>query len=155
MTHAAEPETPVTDQPNSFDEQAARSRTHVLVATEDEPFLWSVFEGFKGLSRIRVTSCSSVRQTLQICTWDPPGVIIMDLTLLAEEPMALVSLASIAEPNTHIIGLTNRPVQDIGARFGEARLTFLEKPVDVHDLLLLLKLETTARTKALESPYLY
>ena len=32
------------------------------------------------------------------------------------------------------------PVFEIGARFGNARLTFLQKPVSAHDLLLLLRL---------------
>ena len=40
-----------------------------------------------------------------------------------------------------IVALTAYPVFEIGARFGNARLTFLQKPVSAHDLLLLLRLQ--------------
>ena len=62
------------------------------------------------------------------------------MTLLDHEPMDLITLANLSNCETHIVALTEHPVFEIGARFGKARLTFLQKPVSAHDLLLLLRL---------------
>jgi len=123
-------------------EGMASQRTHVLVATEDDDFQWSVFEGLKGHDGLRVTGCPSVRQTRQICFSDPPDVIVVDLELLANEPLALVSLATCAPATTHIVGLTESPVDNVGSRFGDSRVSFLQKPVDVGDLVFLMALDS-------------
>ena len=114
---------------------------HVVVATREEDFLWAVFDGFAELPSVRVTGCSTIPQTRQICAADPPGFLVIDMSLLEHEPMALMTLANLSNFETHIIALTEHPVFEIGARFGQARLTFMQKPVSAHDLLLLLRLK--------------
>lgn len=114
---------------------------HVVVATHDEEFMWSVFDGFSEMSSIRVTGCSSLAQTQQICGTDPPGFLVIDMLMVENEPMALMTIANLSGYATHIIALTEHPVFEIGARFGDARLTFMQKPISAHDLLLLLRLK--------------
>jgi len=113
---------------------------HIVVATREEDFLWSVFDGFNELPTVRVTGCSTLPQTRQICAADPPGFLIIDMALLEHEPMGLITLANLSDCQSHIVGITDHPVFEIGARFGQARLTFLQKPVSAHDLILLLRL---------------
>lgn len=113
---------------------------HLVVATREEELLWSVFDGFCELSTVRVTGCSTLPQTRQICAADPPSYLIIDMSLLEHEPMDLITLANLSDSRCHIVALTSHPVFEIGARFGKARLTFLQKPVSAHDLLLLLRL---------------
>jgi DNA-binding NtrC family response regulator len=113
---------------------------HLVVATREEELLWSVFDGFCELSTVRVTGCSTLPQTRQICAADPPSYLIIDMSLLEHEPMDLITLANLSDSRCHIVALTSHPVFEIGARFGRARLTFLQKPVSAHDLLLLLRL---------------
>ena len=113
---------------------------HVVVSTREEELLWAVFDGFSELPTVRVTGCSTLPQTRQICAADPPGYLIIDMTLLDHEPMDLITLANLSNCESHIVALTDHPVFEIGARFGKARLTFLQKPVSAHDLLLLLRL---------------
>ena len=113
---------------------------HVVVATREEDLLWAVFDGFCELPTVRVTGCSTLPQTRQICAADPPTYLIIDVELLEHEPMDLITLANLSDSQCHIVALTKHPVFEIGARFGNARLTFLQKPVSAHDLLLLLRL---------------
>jgi hypothetical protein len=113
---------------------------HVVVSTREEELLWAVFDGFSELPTVRVTGCSTLPQTRQICAADPPSYLIIDMTLLDHEPMDLITLANLSNCQSHIVALTDHPVFEIGARFGKARLTFLQKPVSAHDLLLLLRL---------------
>lgn len=113
---------------------------HVVVATREEDLLWAVFDGFCELPTVRVTGCSTLPQTRQICAADPPTYLIIDVGLLDHEPMDLITLANLSDSQCHIVALTSHPVFEIGARFGNARLTFLQKPVSAHDLLLLLRL---------------
>lgn len=113
---------------------------HVVVATREEDLLWAVFDGFCELPTVRVTGCSTLPQTRQICAADPPTYLIIDVDLLEHEPMDLITLANLSNCQSHIVALTDHPVFEIGARFGKARLTFLQKPVSAHDLLLLLRL---------------
>jgi DNA-binding NtrC family response regulator len=119
---------------------AAPDMIHVVVATREEDLLWAVFDGFCELTTVRVTGCSTLPQTRQICAADPPSYLIIDVGLLEHEPMDLITLANLSDSQCHIVALTNHPVFEIGARFGNARLTFLQKPVSAHDLLLLLRL---------------
>ncbi len=116
-------------------------QAHVVVATREENFLWSVFDGFSELPTVRVTGCSTLPQTRQVCAADPPGFLIIDMALLENEPMGLITLANLSDCQTHIVGITDHPVFEIGARFGRARLTFMQKPVSPHDLILLLRLQ--------------
>ena len=113
---------------------------HVVVSTREEELLWAVFDGFSELPTVRVTGCSTLPQTRQICAADPPSYLIIDMTLLDHEPMDLITLANLSSCKSHIVALTDHPVFEIGARFAKARLTFLQKPVSAHDLLLLLRL---------------
>jgi hypothetical protein len=113
---------------------------HVVISTREEELLWAVFDGFSELSSVRVTGCSTLPQTRQICAADPPSYLIIDMDLLENEPMDLITLANLSDSRSHIVALTEHPVFEIGARFGKARLTFLQKPVSAHDLLLLLRL---------------
>ncbi|HSO23732.1 MAG TPA: hypothetical protein VLT81_12535 [Chondromyces sp.] len=119
---------------------ASPDMVHLVVATREEELLWSVFDGFCELSTVRVTGCSTLPQTRQICVADPPSYLIIDMSLLEHEPMDLITLANLSDSRCHIVALTSHPVFEIGARFGKARLTFLQKPVSAHDLLLLLRL---------------
>jgi len=122
------------------DPSAAPDMVHVVVATREEDLLWAVFDGFCELPTVRVTGCSTLPQTRQICAADPPSYLIIDVGLLEHEPMDLITLANLSDSQCHIVALTTHPVFEIGARFGNARLTFLQKPVSAHDLLLLLRL---------------
>ena len=122
------------------DPAAAPDMVHVVVATREEDLLWAVFDDFCGLPTVRVTGCSTLPQTRQICAADAPSYLIIDASLLEHEPMDLITLANLSDSQCHIVALTNHPVFEIGARFGNARLTFLQKPVSAHDLLLLLRL---------------
>jgi len=122
------------------DPASTQDMVHVVVATREEDLLWAVFDGFCELSTVRVTGCSTLPQTRQICAADPPTYLIIDVGLLEHEPMDLITLANLSDSQCHIVALTNHPVFEIGARFGNARLTFLQKPVSAHDLLLLLRL---------------
>jgi DNA-binding NtrC family response regulator len=135
-----------TEQTAAFEIEDLRDHTtsqdmvHVVVATREEDLLWAVFDGFCELPTVRVTGCSTLPQTRQICAADPPTYLIIDVGLLEHEPMDLITLANLSDSQCHIVALTNHPVFEIGARFGNARLTFLQKPVSAHDLLLLLRL---------------
>jgi len=122
------------------DPATTQDMVHVVVATREEDLLWAVFDGFCELPTVRVTGCSTLPQTRQICAADPPTYLIIDVGLLEHEPMDLITLANLSDSQCHIVALTNHPVFEIGARFGNARLTFLQKPVSAHDLLLLLRL---------------
>ena len=122
------------------DPSTTPNMVHVVVATREEDLLWAVFDGFCELPTVRVTGCSTLPQTRQICAADPPTYLIIDVDLLEHEPMDLITLANLADSQCHIVALTKHPVFEIGARFGNARLTFLQKPVSAHDLLLLLRL---------------
>ena len=121
------------------DPASAPEMVHVVISTREEELLWSVFAGFSELSTVRVTGCSTLPQTRQICAADPPAFLIIDMDLLDHDSMDLVTLANLSDCRTHIVALSNHPVFEIGARFGKARLTFLQKPVSAHDLLLLLR----------------
>jgi DNA-binding NtrC family response regulator len=122
------------------DPMSAPDMVHVVISTREEELLWAVFDGFSELSSVRVTGCSTLPQTRQICAADPPNYLIIDMALLENEPMDLITLANLSDCRSHIVALTDHPVFEIGARFGKARLTFLQKPVSAHDLLLLLRL---------------
>ena len=121
------------------DTASAAEMVHVVISTREEELLWSVFDGFSELSTVRVTGCSTLPQTRQICAADPPSFLIIDMDLLDHDSMDLVTLANLSDCRTHIVALSNHPVFEIGARFGRARLTFLQKPVSAHDLMLLLR----------------
>lgn len=114
---------------------------HVVVATLEQDITWGVFHAFERLTDVRVTGCTSMTQARYVCTVDPPHVVVLDMRLLADDPLGLVSLANTARPHTHIVALSDYPVFEVGARFGRARLTFLQKPVMNEDLELLLLLK--------------
>jgi hypothetical protein len=121
-------------------------RRHVVVVTEDEPFLWSTFASLGSDARMRVTGCSSVRETAQLCARYRPRAIVVDLAILQEEPAALASLASLVPVETHVIGLTTQPVSDFNSRVS-GRLTFLRKPVAPDELAFFLHLESVGRLR--------
>jgi DNA-binding NtrC family response regulator len=114
---------------------------HVVVATAEQDITWGVFHAFERLSEVRVTGCTSMTQARYVCTVDPPQVVVLDMRLLVDDPLGLVNLANTARPHTHIVALSDHPVFEVGARFGQARLTFLQKPVMAEDLELLLLLK--------------
>jgi len=114
---------------------------HVVVATGDQAITWGVFHAFEQRSGVRVTGCTSMTQTRCVCAVDPPQIVVLDMRLLADDPLGLVNLANTAPPHTHIVALSDHPVFEVGARFGKARLTFLQKPVTAEDLELLLMLK--------------
>ncbi len=114
---------------------------HVVVASSEEDLTWSVFNTFDECAQIRVTGCSSMLQARYVCSLDPPQVIVVDMRLLCDDPLGLVNLANTAPPHTHIVALSDHPVFEVGARFGRARLTFLQKPMASEDLELLLRLK--------------
>ena len=114
---------------------------HVVVATAEQAVTWGVFHAFEQLGQVRVTGCNSMTQARSVCAFDPPQVIVLDMRLLEEDPLGLVNLANTAPPHTHIVALSDHPVFEVGARFGKARLTFLQKPVAIEDLELLLLLK--------------
>jgi DNA-binding NtrC family response regulator len=113
---------------------------HVLVASAQEELTWSVFNSIGSLQDVRVTGCHSIAQARYVCALDPPQVIIVDMNVLSNDPLGLVTLANTAREHTHIVALSDHPVFEVGARFGRARLTFIQKPVSNEDLLLLLRL---------------
>ena len=121
---------------------------HVVVATLEPDLTWSVFHAFERQAEVRVTGCSSMTQARYVCTIDPPQVVVLDMRLLADDPLGLVNLANTARPHTHIVALSDSPVFEVGARFGQARLTFLQKPVSAHDLLLLLRVRIGGEDEA-------
>lgn len=114
---------------------------NVVVVSFDQDLVWSVFNTFAGMPDIRVTGCSTMTQARFVCSADPPGVVVIDMRILAEDPLGLVSLANTAKPHTHIVALSDHPVFEVGARFGKARLSFIQKPVAAQDLELLLRLK--------------
>jgi DNA-binding NtrC family response regulator len=114
---------------------------HVLVATEQHDVTWSVFNTFDQVDQVRVTGCTSMIQARFVCSHDPPQVVVVDMRLLEGDPLGLVNLANTANPHTHIVALSDHPVFEVGARFGRARLTFIQKPVVAQDLELLLRLK--------------
>jgi len=114
---------------------------HVVVATGEQDITWGVFRAFEQLSEVRVTGCTSMTQARHVCAADPPEVVVLDMRLLADDPLGLVNLANTAPAHTHIVALSDHPVFEVGARFGKARLTFLQKPVRAEDLELLLLLK--------------
>ncbi len=116
------------------------SPLHVVVATEHEDLTWSVFNALGALPEVRVTACRSAAQARYVCALDPPQIVIVDLQILEHDPLALVFLANTAREHTHIVALSDHPVFEVGARFGQVRLTFLQKPVAPDDLSLLLRL---------------
>ena len=93
---------------------------HVVVATREEELLWAVFDGFCELPTVRVTGCSTLPQTRQICAADPAAYLIIDMGLLEHEPMDLITLANLSDSRCHIVALTTHPVFEIGARSGSA-----------------------------------
>jgi DNA-binding NtrC family response regulator len=113
---------------------------HVVVATEHEDLTWSVFNAIGTLPQVRVTGCRTMTQTRYVCALDPPQVVIVDMEVLSNDPLGLVTLANTGREHTHIVALSDHPVFEVGARFGRARLTFIQKPVSCEDLVLLLRL---------------
>lgn len=113
---------------------------HVLVATEHQELTFAVFEALGALTEVRVTGCRDVAQTRYVCTLDPPRMVVLDMDILHQDPLALVNLANTARRHTHIVALSDHPVFEIGARFGQARLTFVQKPISPEDLVLLLRM---------------
>ena len=130
------------------DSASVPEMVHVVISTREEDLLWSVFDGFSELATVRVTGCSTLPQTRQVCAADPPSFLIIDMDLLDHDSMDLVTLANLSDYHTHIVALSNHPVFEIGARFGKARLTFLQKPVSAHDLLLLLRVRIGGEDEA-------
>lgn len=116
------------------------SPLHVVVATEHEDLTWAVFNALGALPEVRVTACRSAAQARYVCALDPPQIVIVDLQILEHDPLALVFLANTAREHTHIVALSDHPVFEVGARFGQVRLTFLQKPIAPDDLALLLRL---------------
>jgi hypothetical protein len=110
---------------------------HVLVATAEEPLQWTVFESFATHPRARVTACSTMGQCRQLCAADPPGVVILDLDLLGDEPSALTCFARLMRPDTHLIGLTGSSKDDEEANSELVGLTLLPKPVAQDSLIRL------------------
>ncbi len=119
---------------------AVPNHLHVLVASAEEDLTWSMFSALGGLSEVRVTGCRNMAQARYVCSLDPPQVVILDMEILRQDPLGLVTLANTAREHTHIVALSNHPVFEVGARFGRARLTFLQKPVSAEDLVLLMRL---------------
>jgi len=113
---------------------------HVLVATEHEDLTWSVFNALGTMPQVRVTGCRTIAQARYVCALDPPQVVIVDMPILRHDPLALVSIANTAKEHTHIVALSEHPVFEVGARFGRARLTFIQKPVSGEDLMLLMRM---------------
>ncbi len=113
---------------------------HVLVASEHQDLTFAIFEALRPLTEVRVTGCRDVAQTRYVCALDPPRVVVLDMDILHQDPLALVSLANTARRHTHIVALSDHPVFDVGARFGQARLSFVQKPACPEDLVLLLRL---------------
>jgi DNA-binding NtrC family response regulator len=130
------------------DSASVPEMVHVVISTREEELLWSVFDGFSELATVRVTGCSTLPQTRQVCAADPPSFLIIDMDLLDHDSMDLVTLANLSDCHTHIVALSRHPVFEIGARFGKARLTFLQKPVSAHDLLLLLRVRISTEDEA-------
>jgi DNA-binding NtrC family response regulator len=114
---------------------------HVVVASFDHDLVWSVFNTFEATPEVRVTGCSTMTQARFVCAADPPQVVVVDMRLLSEDPLGLVNLANTARAHTHIVALSDHPVFEVGARFGQARLSFIQKPVAAQDLDLLLRLK--------------
>jgi DNA-binding NtrC family response regulator len=114
---------------------------HVLVATDQQDLIWCVFNTFNQVDEVRVTGCSSMIQARHVCAVDPPQVVVIDMRLLSDDPLGLANLANSSNPHTHIVALSDHPVFEVGARFGKARLTFIQKPVVAQDLELLLRLK--------------
>jgi DNA-binding NtrC family response regulator len=138
----------MTDKNVAVDSHIARAKTvpadgprHVLVATGETDLTWSVFNTFDQIDEVRVTGCSTMTQARYVCSTDPPEVVVVDMRLLADDPLGLVNLANTASPLTHIVALSDHPVFEVGARFGQARLSFIQKPVSAQDLELLLRLK--------------
>ena len=113
---------------------------HVVVATEREELTWSVFNALGTMPQVRVTGCRTAAQARYVCALDAPQVIIIDMPILRHDPLALVSIANTIKDHTHIVALSEHPVFEVGARFGRARLTFMQKPVSGEDLVLLMRM---------------
>jgi DNA-binding LytR/AlgR family response regulator len=128
------------EQLDTQTQQPPSTPLHVVVATEQEELTWSVLNAFGALPEVRVTGCRSMAQTRYVCALDPPQVVIVDMDILANDPLGLVTLANTGREHTHIVALSEHPVFEVGARFGRARLTFIQKPVSSEDLVLLLRL---------------
>jgi hypothetical protein len=131
---------PSEQSPAAAELAGASLPLHVLVATAEQELAWTVFNAFDELSEVRVTGCTTMSQTRYVSVLDPPQVIVIDMQLLAQDPLGLVSLANTARPHTHIVALSDHPIFEVGARFGRVRLTFMQKPVLMQDLVLLLRL---------------
>ena len=114
---------------------SAEPPLHVVVASGEECLQWTVLESFATHPRARVTACSTVGQCRQLCAADPPGLVIVDLALLNEEPSALLCFASLMRPETRLIGLTCRPTKADGAPNGRAGLSLIPKPVAPDSLI--------------------
>ncbi len=114
---------------------SAEPPLRVVVASEEERLQWTVLESFATHPRARVTACSTVGQCRQLCAADPPGLVILDLALLDEEPSALSCFASLMRPDTHLIGLTCRSTEAGGASTGRAGLSLIPKPVAPDSLI--------------------
>ena len=90
-------------------------------------------------SSVRVTGCSTLPQTRQICAADPPSYLIIDMALLENEPMDLITLANFSDSQeSHRRADITRSSKSAPDR--QCQATFLQKPVSAHDLLLLLRL---------------
>jgi DNA-binding NtrC family response regulator len=115
--------------------------THVVVASFDHDLVWSVFNTFEPNPEVRVTGCSTMTQARFVCATDPPQVVVLDMRLLSEDPLGLVNLANTARAHTHIVALSDHSVFEVGARFGKARLSFIQMPGSAQNLELLLRLK--------------
>ena len=131
------------DSPGSSPITPGRPPRHVVVATGEQDVAWGVFHAFEQLSEVRVTGCASMTQARCVCAVDPPQIIVLDMRLLADNPTRPGQPRQ-HRPAAHPHRGPERPSRlEVGARFGKARLTFLQKPVTAEnlDLLLMLKID--------------
>jgi len=81
---------PTSDQQHELedirDTMSVPDMIHVVISTREEELLWAVFDGFSELSSVRVTGCSTLPQTRQICAADPPNYRSSKLALDSAKP---------------------------------------------------------------------
>jgi len=117
--------------------ESAEPPLRVVVATAEERLQWAMLESFAAHSTVRVTACSTVGQCRQLCSSDSPGVVILDLDLLGDEPSALGCFASLMRPDSRLIGLTCGSTEAGGEWDGPARLVLVPKVVATEALVQL------------------
>jgi DNA-binding response OmpR family regulator len=118
-------------------------RYHVLIVSGEDDWFWPLLDGLDELKGPRVTACSTIPQMLEICSYDPPAVVILDLEVVDNQVLAVPSLSKLSGRGVHLLVLADQALGDIGCGLRANNVSFLNKPVLPREVALFVKLHAS------------